>query len=157
LGAGLEVAYLTTLVTHPRFQRLVDARKRGQGTLDAAQGRQELIAALDPPSRQRLTALEGKRERLLNAPRRSRAGDLEIESTRDALDRMIWIYLKLLVARHQLLSTRAQADTAGLAQRIAGLERDLAVEGTSAALRDSWAATLKLLKQRQENLERCEE
>jgi hypothetical protein len=157
LGAGLEAAYLTTLVTHPRFQRLVDARKRSPGTLDAEQGRQALVAVLDAPSRQRLAALEGKQERILSTARESGAGDFEIESARDALDRMLWIYLKLLVARHQLLATRAQADTAGLEQRIAGLERDLAVEGTAAALRDSWAATLKLLKQRRENLERCEE
>jgi hypothetical protein len=157
LGAGLEAAYLATLVTHPRFQRLVDARERSLNTGAAEQGRQELVRSLEPQSRQRLAALEEKRARILATARESGAGDFEVESSRDALDRMIWIYLKLLVARHQLQSTRAQADAAGLRNRIAGLERDLAVEGTSAALRDSWAATLKLLKQRQENLERCEE
>lgn len=157
LGAGLEAAYLTTLISTPRFQRLVDARERSRMAGTAEQGRQELVHSLEPESRRRLAALEEKRSRVLDAARQSGAGDFDIESTRDALDRMLWIFLKLLVARHQLLATRAEADAAGLEQRIAGLERDLAVEGTSAALRDSWAATLKLLRQRRENLDHCAE
>jgi hypothetical protein len=160
LGAGLETAYLATLVSHPRFQRLVDAEGRSQTTVEAEQGRQELIRSLDPPSRQRLAALEGKRERILSVAQESRAGDFELESSRDALDRLLWIYLKLLVARRQLEATRTQANEADLKKKAADLEQDLsagAAGGSSAALRDSQTATLKLLRQRLENLERCDE
>jgi hypothetical protein len=157
LGAGLEAAYLASLVTHPRFQRMVDAQRRSQATVEAEQGRQELIRSLDLPSRQRLIALEGKRGRILDLARDSRIGDFELESARDALDRLLWIYLKLLVARRQLASTQAQANKADLQQKAADLERNLAAGSTSASLRDSQTATLKILRQRLENLERCDE
>jgi hypothetical protein len=157
LGAGLEAAYLASLVSHPRFQRLVNALLRDQTTAEAEQGRQELIHSLDLPSRQRLVALEGKRGRILDLARESRIGDFELESAQDALNRLLWIYLKLLVARRQLAATRAQANAAELQQKAAELERGLAAGSTSAALRDSQTATLKILRQRLENLERCDE
>ncbi|HEX4963825.1 MAG TPA: hypothetical protein VF173_23575 [Thermoanaerobaculia bacterium] len=157
MGAGLEAAYLATLVTHPRFQRLVDAEGRSRMTEAAQAGRQELVRSLEPPLRKRLAALEEKRARILDLARESGAGDFELESTRDALDRLLWIYLKLLVARHQLESTQAQANAAELKRKIEDLERDLAAGGGRTALRDSQAATLRLLRQRQENLEHCGE
>jgi hypothetical protein len=157
LGAGLEAAYLATLVTHPRFQRRVDAEIRSQGSLDAEQGRRELVASLDLPFRQRLIALEGKRGRILDLARESRMGDFEIESARDALSRLLWIYLKLLVARHQLATTQSQVSKPELQRKAEDLERSLAAGSSSAALRDSQTATLKILRQRLENLEHCEE
>jgi hypothetical protein len=157
LGAGLEAAYLGTLVSHPRFQRLVNAQQRSQTSAEAEQSRQELIRSLDLPSRQRLITLEGKRGRILDLARESGAGDFELESARDALGRLLWIYLKLLVAKHQLQSTRTQADAADLKRKITDLERDLASGAATAALRDSQAATLKLLRQRQDNLDHCDE
>jgi hypothetical protein len=79
-----------------------------------------------------------------------------LESARDGLDWLLWIHLKLLVARHRLVATRAEAGSAGLRSGIAELERNLASAGAPAVLRDSQAATLRLLRQRQENLEHCD-
>ncbi len=155
LGAGLEAAYLATLVSHPRFQRRIDAEGRSRASLTAEQGRRQLVDALDPASRQRLAALEEKCRRLLAAAEESQEGDFERESARDALDRLPWIYLKLLVARHQLTATRARADEADLQRQAAELERQLGAGGTSSALRESQAATLRLLRQRLDNLQRC--
>ncbi len=154
LGAGLEAAYLTAVSSHPRFQRLVEIQLRNQTSVTAEQSRQALIQTLDLPSRQRLVALEGKRGRVLDLARE--AGEFELESSRDALDRLIWTYLKLLVARRQLTASRDQASGADLKTRIASLERDLAAKESPAALRDSQAATLRILRQRQENLESCD-
>jgi hypothetical protein len=157
LGAGLETAYLATLASHPRFQRLVDAQRRSQTTAQVEEGRQELIRKLDPAARKRLTLLEEKRERILQLARESRAGAFELESQRDALDRMAWIYLKLLVGRHHLEASRVHASEADLQRRIAELERSMATTGTSSALRESQAATLKILQQRLGNLGRFEQ
>src|SRR5262245_1084088 len=60
IGAGLEAAYLATLTTHPRFQRLVDIQRRHRATEAAEEGREQLARTLDPQSRQRLATLEGK-------------------------------------------------------------------------------------------------
>jgi hypothetical protein len=153
----LETAYLAAVAFHPRFQRLVDIEKRRLASGDAEEGRQELIRKLDPDSRRRLAVLEEKRTRILEMARESQAGDYTIETGRDALDRLLWIYLKLLVARRHLQASRAQAGEADLKRKIADLERELKAGGAPSALRESQTATLKILRQRLENLERCEQ
>jgi hypothetical protein len=157
LGAGLEAAYLTAVASHPRFQRLVDAQNRSQTAAQADEGRQELIRKLDPQARKRLALIEAKRERILHLAGDARAGEFELESQRDALDRMEWIYLKLLVARHHLEASRVHASEADLKRKIAELEKTLTAVGDTSALRESQAATLKILEQRLSNLERFEQ
>ena len=157
LGAGLETAYLATLASHPRFQRLVDAQRRSQTAAQAEAGRQELIAKLDAQARKRLAVVEEKRERILQLARESGAGAFELESQRDALDRMTWIYLKLLVGRHHLEASQVHASEADLKRKTAELERNLATAGDSTSLRESQAATLKILQQRLSNLGRFEQ
>ena len=78
-----------------------------------------------------------------------------IEGNRDALDRLTWIYLKLLVARDHLEATRKQVSQADLERRIDQREGALADPAqTSGSLRESQQATLKLLQQRLLNLAR---
>lgn len=157
LGAGLEAGYLAVLVSNPRFQRRVNAEARDRQSVDAEQGWQALVSSLDPPSRQHLATLEEKCRRILAVAQEAQGGDFEMESTRDALGRLPWIYLKLLVARRQLTATRAQANAGELERKAADLERSLAAEGTATALRESQAATLRILRQRLDNLRTCDE
>lgn len=135
----------------------MDAQNRHQTAAQADEGRQELVRKLDPQARKRLALIEEKRERVLQVARESQAGQFELESQRDALDRMTWIYLKLLVARHHLEASRIHASEAELRRKIAELERNLAATGDSSALRESQAATLKILQQRLGNLGRFEQ
>lgn len=157
LGAGLEAAYLAAVASHPRFQRLVDAQRRSQGAAQAEEGREELIRKLDPPARKRLALVEEKRERIFQLTRESGVGAFELASLRDALDRIVWTYLKLLAGRHHLETSREQANETVLKQKIAELERSLAAGEDSSALRESQAATLKILQQRLSNLGRLEQ
>ena len=158
LGVGLEAAYLTLVATHPRFQRAINARERFQETGSAEEGRRALAASLGPESRQRFDKLEAKIASALQTGRDAHLGAFEIESRRDALERLSWIALKLLVARHQLEASRLHASEADLKRRIADLERELAQgsDGPS-ALRQSQGATLEILRQRLRNLERSEQ
>lgn len=153
LGAGLEAAYLASVATHPRFQRAVDAALRQISPVHAGPGRDELLQKLSPPSRQSLAAVEQKCSRILQLSGENQAGAFEVESQRDALDRLTWIYLKLLVARHYLESSRLQTSEADLQRKIAELETGVAAGADPAALRESRQATLKLLRQRLSNLE----
>ena len=158
LGAGLETAYLAMVATHPRFQRLIDARERFQEAGSAEQGRRALAASLSPDARRRFDALEAKIAQSLQTGREAHLGEFEIETRRDALDRLSWIYLKLLVARRQLEASRLHASEADLKHRIADLERELASGGQDPSpLRQSQTATLKILRQRLTNLERAEQ
>jgi hypothetical protein len=157
LGAGLEAGFLGLLATHPRFQRLVDAERRSRDAQQADRREQDLAGKLDPEARRRLDALREKCSKVVQIARDAQAPDFTLESSRDALDRLQWMYLKLLIARHYLESSRVHASESDLKQRLAALDRDMAAGGTSASLRTSQAATLKILEQRLANLERCEQ
>lgn len=158
LGAGLEAAYLALIATHPRFQRWIGARDRFLETGAAEEGRRALVASLGLDARRRLDALEAKIASILKTGRDAHLGALEIESRRDALERLSWIALKLLVARHQLEASRLHAGEADLKRRIADLERELVAEsGDPSALRQSRSATLEILRQRLRNLGHSEQ
>lgn len=154
LGLGAEVAFLFALATNQRFQKTVDAQDLSLTTTDAEQKRQALIQQLTPDARQRLTANEAKSKRILEVQRESQFSDFVLDSTREALGRITWVYLKLLIARHRLLE-QARLDTPGeLETRVAGLECDLASPGLSEAMRASKNATLEITRKRLATLQR---
>jgi hypothetical protein len=119
--------------------------------------RDDLVRKLDPQARQRQGSLDAKCARALQLLREAHADDFTLESSQDALSRLSWTYLKLLVARFHLEASRQGASGAGLQRQIAQLEQSLAAPAASGALRESQGATLKILRQREQNLERCEQ
>ena len=121
LGAGLEAGYLMMVATHPRFQRWIDAEEHFHEAGSAEKGRRELAASLPPEARRRFDAIEAKIARILQTGRDAHLGAFEIESRRDALERLSWIALKLLVARRQLEASRLHAAEAD--QRFGGGSR----------------------------------
>jgi len=157
LGAGAEAALLAALAGNPRFQRAVDAGRRSAASGAAELHRQELVRRLEPAARQRYAALEEKCARVLQVSQDAQAPEIQVESSRDALSRLGWIYLKLLVARYHLEASRVQVSESDLRRQQADLERALAAPGLSPALRESQAATRKILEQRLQNLERCQQ
>jgi hypothetical protein len=157
LGAGAEAALLVALATNPRFQRAVDARRQADATGAAELHREELVRRLDPLARKRYAALEDTCARVLQVSQEAQAPEFTLESSRDALSRLTWIYLKLLVARFHLEASRVQVSESDLRRRLGDLQRALAAPGASAALRESQSATQKILEQRLQNLEKCQQ
>lgn len=154
LGLGAEVAYLFTLATHRRFQKVVDAEDVTLTDGDAEQKRQALILSLALDERQRLMAIEAKAERILEVQRQSQFSEFALDGTREALGRISWVYLKLLIARHRLLD-QARLDTPGeLEARATALERELTGTNLSEAIRASKTATLEITRKRLGTLER---
>src|SRR5580693_178963 len=89
LGAGLEAGFLTLLATNPRFQRRVDAERRSQVKAAGEADRDQLVRKLDPRARQRQGALDGKCARVLQVLREAGADDFTLESSQDALSRLL--------------------------------------------------------------------
>jgi len=157
LGAGAEAALLTALATSPRFQRAVNANRQSEEAGTAELHRQELVRRLSPAARQRYAALEEKCARVLQVSQEAQAPEIGVESSRDALSRLAWIYLKLLVARFHLEASQVQVSESDLRRQLAELDRALSAPGLSPALRESQGATHKILEQRLQNLERCQQ
>jgi hypothetical protein len=104
-----EIAYLATLVSRPRFRDAIDAQVHKEahqpGTPQTSgDSLAEIVKSLEPQSRQRLDAL---RSRCLEMKSIARGlGGQSDSSPEDlstpALDRLLWIFLRLLVSQQGL-------------------------------------------------------
>jgi hypothetical protein len=152
-GLGVEAAVVGALAFNPRFQKVIDARAIPLAIKAEAEKRSALIAALPANLNARLLALHKTSSRVLAICQKLSAEPELIAGTEASLDKLQWIYLKLLIARDHLANDLGSESAASLTQRIATLEREIS-SGTSRkpALQRSQQATLGLLQQRLENL-----
>lgn len=148
-GAG-EFIYLLTVASNPGFQHWIDAVRNEELRGDTEDSRKVLVRKLGGAARQRYVKLEAKRRRLEDLSRDYGSDDLLYESNRDALQRLTWLYLNLLVAQRNLVIAPA-SDARELQQQIAAYERELAVSPSPAA-RASQEATIRLLRERFDNI-----
>ena len=106
-----EVAYLGGLVSRPKFRDAIDAQvyKQAQqtGTRKAAAGSEsliEIVNSLTPPSRQRFEALRTRCLEMKSIARgvASQSASSSEDLSTPALDRLLWIFLRLLVSQQAL-------------------------------------------------------
>jgi hypothetical protein len=150
-GLGLEAAVLGSLAFNRRFQHVVDARALPLAAQAEAEKRSALIAALPADLHARLLALHGTAARVVAICRKLGAEPELLAGTQASLDKLEWIYLKLLIARDHLANDLGAESAASLTQRIAALETEAAAV-TTPALQRSQRATRDLLQQRLANL-----
>lgn len=149
-GLGLEVAVVSSLAFHPRFQKVVDAQSGNRLLEDSRAKRDALIAALPPDLRTRLRALEETSARILSIYQTLGVEPELLAGTQSSLDKLQWIYLKLLIARTHLTRELGAESEASLKARIREIEQSSA---PSSALQRSQEATLAILHRRIENLQ----
>ena len=152
-GAG-EFMYLLTLASNPGFQRHIDDSRTEELRGDTEDSRASLIKKIGGAARQRYVKLEEKRRRLEVLYRETAGDDLFFENNRDAMQRLTWLYLNLLVAQRNIVIS-PQADGRDLQRQIAAYERELAAAPT-AAVRSSQQATIRLLRERFDNIQHRE-
>ncbi|MFV1958900.1 MAG: hypothetical protein ACC662_05740 [Planctomycetota bacterium] len=134
VAAG-EIAYLGLLGTHPRFQRAVDAReakeKRAKGALTSKQALDRILAALPPASLARYEGLRGRARDLrqialdLQAPTSAATPPPFEKLQLRGLDRLLWIFLRLLYTEHALSLFLERTDERTIQADIRRLESDL--------------------------------
>ncbi|HVF09763.1 MAG TPA: hypothetical protein VNA16_03125 [Abditibacteriaceae bacterium] len=154
VGLGLEAIYLFGLTSNERFRKWVDAQKYMQPVHQAG-SQEQLLSQLGPESRSRMRAMENKCEKIFQAYA-AHMDSFVAENNRDALNRLLEVYLKLLVVRRQLLAVDRQAMRQSVQNEIAALESDLG-STASGSLHESKTATLEILRQRLENSQQGEQ
>ena len=150
-----EFIYLFTLASNDGFQKSIDDRRVGELHGDTEESRKHLLSKVGGAARQRYKKLEDKRARLETLYREHMSDDLMAEGNIGALKKLTWLFLNLLVAQRNLIVAPA-SDERDLQKQIAGLERELAAAPPSGSLRDSKEATLRLLRERLENIQHRE-
>jgi hypothetical protein len=155
LGLGLETAFLFALASNDRFRKVVDAQALQISEGDTEAKQQALVKELPVDSQSRLARLSQQCDKVLGVYRNLQAEDFVIGTNQEALRRLQWLYLKLLVGRYHLAASNEGTDR-DLAKKIADLEADLKDGEETEALRQSKTATLNILKKRLANLRRKE-
>ncbi|HEX8170438.1 MAG TPA: hypothetical protein VF824_07860 [Thermoanaerobaculia bacterium] len=150
-GAG-EFIYLLTMASNPGFQRFIDERRAVELRGDTEDARRQLLGRVGGAARQRYKRLEEKRERLELLYRDHRDDDLLYDSNVAALQKLTWLFLNLLVAQRDLVIAPS-SDARDLEKQIATLDRELAAPSLTPALRTSKEATLRLLRERLDNID----
>jgi hypothetical protein len=157
LGLAAEAVALPSLAFNRRFQNIVDAEDRQLESGDSQAKRASLVQLLPTDDRRRLATLERKCDKVIEVYRNAQAEDFLIDTNRDALDNLKWIYLKLMIARFHLMTAGTDDTPEALAKKIDGLQAELNNSQDTPALRQSRAATLDILKRRLANVQRREE
>lgn len=148
-GAG-EFMYLFTMASNPGFQQWIDAQRTAKLRSDTEDARYQLLSKVGGAARQRYKKLEDKRAKLETLMRDHMSDDLMTDSNRDALQKLTWFFLNLLVAQRELI-VAPSVDARDLQKQIAGAERELASASTE-SLRASKEATVRLLRERLDNI-----
>ena len=154
LGLGLETAYLFTLASNPGFQNWMRLQEQMFQDGDEEAERQRLIQYLTPQARQKLQTFEDKCKRIIEMQIVAKADQSVLESNRLALWDLMWVYLKLLVAEHNLHKPESDQIGRSIQLEIEALESDLNKDDLSDAVREPKQATLDILKKRLRNIER---
>ena len=149
-GAG-EFIYLFTMASNPGFQNWIDTRRLEELRGDSNAARRNLLSRVGGAARQRYRRLEEKRTKLEALAADQAGDDLLYDSNREALQKLTWLFLNLLVAQRNLL-VAPESDARDLHKQIATVERELASSPSNAA-RSSKEATLRLLRERLDNVQ----
>jgi hypothetical protein len=153
-GIGIEVAVVSALAFNPRFQRLVEARTGDRVLEDSNAKRAALIATLPEELRVRLRALEQTSARILSIYQTLGIEPELLRGTESSLDKLQWIYVKLLIARTHLTQELSAESEASLGLRIQQMQQESSAQAVpSTALQRSQEATLAILRRRLENLQ----
>ncbi|MBV8629608.1 MAG: hypothetical protein JOZ83_01705 [Silvibacterium sp.] len=152
-GLGVEVALVSSLAFHPRFQKVVDAQAGTRLLQDNRAKRDALVATLPQDLRDRLRALESTSARILSIYQTLGVDAALLEGTQSSLDKLQWIYLKLLIARTHLTHELGADSEVSLQSRIQQIRQSIPAQTeSSTALQRSQEATLAILERRLENL-----
>lgn len=146
LGLGGEIAYLWMLSQNKRFRRAVDVGEQSQ---DPAQARyQAMLLQLTPDQQQRQRDIESRGREIFATLDATPLLRSHIES----LEQLIWLHLKLLLARQAILGVvgTARRDAAKLDAQEADIEKRLQREDLSPELRRSLEQQKSVIDQRQE-------
>lgn len=153
LGLGLELGYLFTLATNNRFQRYVHGKDLLAQRRDWESRQKSLLNQLDPADRDRHEMLTHRCQLVLSQQHQLSDFSQEHQAQSEGLGRLLWIHLKLLLARHTLQRTLQDAaptspEASGLDGRLKKLRHDLQQPDLSDDLRKSLQSQAEIIQQR---------
>jgi hypothetical protein len=159
LVAAGELYYLASMVTNDRFRDAVDAQdakaRREATAIGTRESYDKLLRSLTPQLRQRFDRLRERCLHLVDMAGRHRDGDT---GSLEALERLLWGYLRMLHGAQSLSEFVEHTDAAGIRRRIVDLDRRLEKlpkgdDPETLRLRSVLEDDLRTTRERAENIE----
>lgn len=136
--AAVEMTYLAGLASNAKFQSYVDAQAHQAEKVtaqkdvnDPALGR--MFAAIDPASRARFEALRRRCRELRKLSEDIRPGTRSLDTVEqmqsEGINKLLWVFLKLLYSRHAVLRFLATTNEDAIRKQVGELERKIAELG----------------------------
>jgi len=155
VGLGLEFAYLGTLATNERFQRTVRATRQWENRREWQSTVDDLVRQLSQEGQRRYRVLESRCRSILEQQQRTLAGPAGLEAQGESLNRLLWVFLRLMLTRQAIDRIVQEAkdgteDITRLQERIQNLQTRLKEESIGEELRKSLAGQIEILQQRVE-------
>jgi hypothetical protein len=158
LGAGLELGYLLTLSTNPRFQRAISSKPLSAARSEWNDRIERLTRQLNEEDQGRYAALAERCHSIISLQVQG-ATDVPhgVETQADSLGRLSWMFLRLLVARATIMSVLGGGeDDEVLEQRRTALKRQTTDESVAPELRRSLEGQIEIIEQRIEQRRQAE-
>jgi hypothetical protein len=153
LGAAAEVAYLGLVSSNARYQRLVRGRRLAQRVSDHDARVKAAFERLSRPSQARYRDLVSECRQILGLADDEGGRDVFQGLRTGKLNELLWLFMRLLTSREQILGTQARVQRAELEEAIASLRTRAEAVDADSPLGRSLRATLSIQEKRLENLE----
>lgn len=160
LGASAEVAYLALVSSDERFQKWVRAMEAASRSGDQSARREAMLSGLSDKRQARYRELERRCEEMLLTARKSGSSVGLEQPLTESLNRMVWVFLRLLVSSQILETHLRQNSREVLDNEIAGYERqyeEAQQDPGKERIARSLASTLEMARKQRENLEKAYE
>lgn len=146
LGLGLEIGYLYLLSQNTRFRRAIDADAMREDPAD--QRYRQQTSQLTQGQQQRQRQIEARAREIFATLDRSPM----LATHKDSLQQLVWLHLRLLVAKQAILGVVATADTERerLQEQEDQIDARLTSEEISPELRRSLEQQKSVIDQRQQ-------
>ena len=131
LVAAVEAAFLGGMVAHPRYRRAVDAQvyqeEKAPQAAAASQSLASILGTLSRESRQRFEQIRNRCLEMRSLARSVRGGQGKPgeDLSTPALDRLLWVFLRLLVSDEALREFLAQTNVDEIRSRLDETTRKL--------------------------------
>jgi hypothetical protein len=160
--AAVEIVYLLTLAQHPRFQKVIQARRGGGAVAESDQVAERLIATLSPDRSERFARVRERCEELQRSLAQAGTGGrllgdiLDVQQT-ESVNKLLWAFLRALAHEQVLATFSTPARRHEIEESLRKVEQEKAKPDLSATMQTALGESVEVLKKRLENLQRADE
>ena len=159
VAVGVELVYLGTVPSLPRFQRAVRARRERVRHGAEQQATEAMLEGLSPNQRESYFALRSLRDRILESYARVPGGTVLADTSAARMDALLSSFVRLLSTLNSYRRYLTNTDRKAIEKELAQLKAELEAQetGDSAKVKEVKRRRVEILEKRLERFDRAAE